>query len=139
MMRRRSIITNAGASTRVNVTPMIDVVMVLIVFYLLVGQLALDRRAAIALPSSATGLDASAEIDPIVIGINRDGARSLNGDEMELVRIEAQVSGMLARTPSTPIRVRADRDAPYRFVRPVLDVLRDMGVGQVELVTEQQR
>ena len=80
-----------------------------------------------------------AEIDPIVIGINRDGIRSLNGDEMELVRIEAQVSGMLLRSPKTPVRVRADRDAPYRLVRPVLDVLRDMGVGQVELVTEQQR
>lgn len=139
MMRRRSIISGAGESTRVNVTPMIDVVMVLIVFYLLVGQLALNRRAAIVLPGTATGIEETAEIDPIVIGINRDGIRSLNGDEMELVRIEAQVSGMLLRSPKTPVRVRADREAPYRLVRPVLDVLRDMGVGQVELVTEQQR
>lgn len=139
MMRRRTIITDSGVTSRVNVTPMIDVVMVLIVFYLLVGQLALDRRAAIALPQSGVGVKETAESDPIVIGITRDGVRSLNGDEMELVRIEAQVSGMLARAPRTPIRVRADRDAPYRVVRPVLDVLRDMGVGQVELVTEQQR
>lgn len=139
MMRRRSIIPDSGVSSRVNVTPMIDVVMVLIVFYLLVGQLALDRRASIALPASTTGEEQRSEIDPIVIGISREGVRSLNGDEMELVRIEAQISGMLARAPETPIRVRADRQAPYRLVRPVLNMLRDMGVGRVELVTEQQR
>ncbi len=139
MMRRRSIISDSGVSSRVNVTPMIDVVMVLIVFYLLVGQLAMDRRASIVLPSSVSGLDETNAVDPIVIGIDRDGARTLNGNAMDLVRIEAQISGMLARSPGTPIRVRADRDAPYRHVRPVLDVLRDMGIGKVELVTEQQR
>jgi biopolymer transport protein ExbD len=138
MMRRRSIISDTGSSARVNVTPMIDVVMVLIVFYLLVGQLAMDRRASIVIPRTLTGVEETDEVDPIVIGITRDGMRSLNGIETELVRIEAQVSGMLARSPQTPVRVRADQDAPYRFVRPVLDALRDMGVGKVELVTEQQ-
>ncbi|MFG0245146.1 MAG: ExbD/TolR family protein [Phycisphaerales bacterium JB052] len=138
MMRRRSILNDEGASARVNVTPMIDVVMVLIVFYLLVGQLALDRRAAISLPASRTGVEETVQTDPIVIGVTRDGERSLNGDAIELDRIEAQVSGMLARSPSTPVRIRADRETPHRFVRPVLNVLRDMGVGRVELVTEKQ-
>ena len=138
MMRRRSILNDEGASARVNVTPMIDVVMVLIVFYLLVGQLALDRRAAISLPASRTGVEETVQTDPIIIGVTRDGERSLNGDAIELERIEAQVSGMLARSPNTPVRIRADRETPHRFVRPVLNVLRDMGIGRVELVTEKQ-
>jgi biopolymer transport protein ExbD len=137
-MRRRSILDSEHSSARVNVTPMIDVVMVLIVFYLLVGQLALDRRAAITLPKTGTGIEETAQVDPIIIGINIDGERSLNGEGVELDRLEAQVSGMLARTPGAPVRVRADDRASYRFVRPVLNVLRDMGVGKVELVTEQR-
>jgi len=137
-MRRRSILSDQAGSARVNVTPMIDVVMVLIVFYLLVGQLAMDRRAAIVLPASSTGVEETAQVDPIIIGITRDGERSLNGDAIELDRLEAQVSGMLARSPGTPVRLRADRETPHRFVRPVFNVLRDMGVGKVELVTEQR-
>jgi biopolymer transport protein ExbD len=139
MMRRRSIISDSGSSARVNVTPMIDVVMVLIVFYLLVGQLAMDRRASIVLPRTSAGVEESAEIDPIVIGITRDGERTLNGFAIEIERIESQIRGIVALEPNTPVRVRADDAAPYRFVRPVLDVLREMGIGQVELVTEQQR
>lgn len=137
-MRRRSILSGEHSSARVNVTPMIDVVMVLIVFYLLVGQLALDRRAAIMLPKTGTGVEETDQVDPIVIGINMDGERSLNGAAVELDRLQAQLSGMLARNPGAPVRVRADDRAPYRFVRPVLNVLRDMGVGKVELVTEQR-
>lgn len=138
MMRRRSILDDTGGSARVNVTPMIDVVMVLIIFYLLVGQLAMDRRASIVLPTSATGIEQTARVDPIVIGITREGQRSINGMAIELERLEAQISGMLARAPGTPVRVRADRDTPHRFVRPVLNILRRLGVGRVELVTEQR-
>jgi biopolymer transport protein TolR len=137
MMRRRTIMSGEGATSRVNVTPMIDVVMVLIVFYLLVGQLATDRRARISLPSSMTGVEETQRTDPIIIGVTMNGSRSLNGDEIELDRLEAQVSGMLSRAPGTPVRVRADRDTPHRYVRPVFNVLREMGVGKVELVTEQ--
>lgn len=138
MMRRRSILMGEGSASRVNVTPMIDVVMVLIVFYLLVGQLATDRRARISLPTSSTGVEETQRVDPIIVGITIDGTRSLNGDVIELDRLEAQVSGMLARSPGTPVRIRADRDVPHRFVRPVFNILREMGVGKVELVTEQR-
>lgn len=138
MMRRRSIMGGENSSARVNVTPMIDVVMVLIVFYLLVGQLAMDRRAMIVLPTSVTGIEQTARVDPIVIGIAREGQRSINGTPIEPDRLEAMVSGMLARAPGTPVRVRADRDTPHRSVRPVLDTLRRLGVGRVELVTEQR-
>jgi len=137
-MRRRSILIGEGSASRVNVTPMIDVVMVLIVFYLLVGQLATDRRARIALPASSTGIEETQRVDPIIVGITIDGSRTLNGDPIELDRLEAQISGMLARSRGTPIRIRADRDVPHRFVRPVFNILREMGVGTVELVTEQR-
>ena len=137
-MRHRSLISNERGSARVNVTPMIDVVMVLIVFYLLVGQLALDRRASITLPVTRTGIDETDSMDPVIVGVRADGTRTLNGIDSELDRIEAMITGVLARSPDTPIRIRADHDAPFGVVRPVLNALRDMGVGKIELVTEQQ-
>lgn len=136
-MRTRSIITNTSAGARINVTPMIDVVMVLIVFYLLVGQLALDRKASIALPTSSTGIDESDTTDPIVVGITRSGALTINGLPIDSQRFRGEIEGMHARSPSTPVRIRADRDTPYVFVRPVMDQLRDAQISRVELVTEQ--
>ncbi|MEX0876415.1 MAG: biopolymer transporter ExbD [Phycisphaerales bacterium] len=137
-MRNRSIISPESSSARVNVTPMIDVVMVLIVFYLLVGQLALDRRAAINLPQTRTGAEDSQQTDPIVVGVTLDGTSTLNGRPIDPDRLGNQITGMLSAAPGTPIRVRADRRAPYSAVRPVLDDLRALGIGEVQLVTEQR-
>jgi len=117
---------------------MIDVVMVLIVFYLLVGQLAVDRRASIDLPSSRTGINESAQIDPILIGIRADGSLTINGEPIERERFAGEISGMHTRTPSTPVRVRGDRDTPFGLIRPIMDQLRAGGITRVELMTEQQ-
>ena len=137
-MRHRSIISASTGSGRVNVTPMIDVVMVLIVFYLLVGQLALDRKASINLPASSTGIDESAEIDPILIGIHADGSVTINGEPIERARFAGEIAGMHARSPGVPMRVRGDRDAPFGVIRPIMHQLRDAGIARVELMTEQR-
>ncbi len=137
-MRSRSIISGEGAGSRINVTPMIDVVMVLIVFYLLVGQLAVDRKASIELPASAFGIDHTQEEDPIVVGVSVDGMISINGQAIGSQRFTGEIEGMHTRAPNTPIRIRAHRDAPFGVVRPVMAQLRDAGVMRVELVTEQK-
>ena len=137
-MRHRSIISGEGAGARINVTPMIDIVMVLIVFYLLVGQLALDRKASIDLPQSRTGIEETAEIDPILIGINTDGSISINGVPIADDRFAGEIAGMHTRSPNTPMRVRGDREAPYAVIRPIMRQLRDAGVSHVELMTEQR-
>lgn len=138
-MRTRSIISGEGTSTRINVTPMIDVVMVLIVFYLLVGQLAIDRKAAIDLPASSTGIEQNRDLDPIVIGIRQDGSLSINGQAIERERFAGEIRGLHLRNPGTPIQIRAHRLAAYGVIRPVITHIRDLEIPTVELVTEQQR
>ena len=115
---------------------MIDVVMVLIVFYLLVGQLAVDRKAAIDLPSSSQGIDETQDEDPIVVSITATGLISINGEPIELARFVGEISGMHTRAPSTPVRIRAHQDAPFGVVRPIMHNLRDAGISSVELMTE---
>lgn len=135
-MRTRSIISNEGAGARINVTPMIDIVMVLIIFYLLVGQLAVDRKAQIELPSSTTGIEQSQDQDPIVVGITVKGLLTINGNAIENARFAGEIKGMHTRSPGTPIQVRADRNAPFGVVRPVMHQLRDAGITHAQLTTE---
>ncbi|MCA9302774.1 MAG: biopolymer transporter ExbD [Phycisphaerales bacterium] len=135
-MRLRSIISSNAHGGRVNVTPMIDVVMVLIIFYLLVGQLAIDRRTEINPPSTATGIVETQDQDPITLGVHTDGSLTLNGEPIELARLEGEMRGQILRDPTLAVSVRADRAAPFGTVRPVLQAVRGAGVDQVELVTE---
>ncbi len=136
-MIRRSVLDNAPGRTRVNVTPMIDVVMCLIVFYLMVGQLALNRASGVEIPETPDGTPAPDAIgDPVVIGVRPAGEVLLNGEPIDIGRLPGELSGRFARSPGTRLEIRADRDAAFGVVRPVLAAARDAGVTEVDLVTE---
>jgi biopolymer transport protein ExbD len=137
-MRSRSIVgsgSDGGHSGGVNVTPMIDVVMCLIVFYLMVGQLAIDRRSSIVLAETVTGVERQDLADAIEIGVLMEGGLTLNGEAIEADRIGGEVTGMLARDGGAVVRIRADEDAGFGAVRPVLRALQEAGVTGVEFVT----
>ena len=136
-MNRRSLLDRSGAGVRVNVVPMIDIVMVLIIFYLMVGQLALNRAAGIEIPATTRGAQAGQAVaDPVVLGVREDGSLLLDGEPIDPARLRGELAGRLAREPGARVEVRADRDAAYARVRPALDAARAAGVREVELVTE---
>jgi biopolymer transport protein ExbD len=136
-VRRRSVLDDAGGRVRVNVVPMIDIVMVLIVFYLMVGQLALNRAAGVEIPETPEGLAAGDSLaDPVVIGVRADGTVLLDGVAIDPARLRGELSGRLTREPGARVEIRADRDAPFAAVRPAIDAARGAGIAEVELVTE---
>ncbi len=136
-MNRRSVLDRAPGGVRVNVVPMIDVVMCLIVFYLMVGQLAMNRAAGIDLPDTDRGgASRPSDAGPVVLGVRDDGALLLDGQAIDAARLPGELAGRLRRDPGARVEVRADRGAPYALVRPALDAARQAGVREVELVTE---
>ncbi|MEM9372465.1 MAG: biopolymer transporter ExbD [Planctomycetota bacterium] len=136
-MIRRSVLDHAPTRSRVNVTPMIDVVMCLIVFYLMVGQLALNRAAGVRIPQTADGVPApDSTADPIVIGILDNGRLVLNGEPIRQARLTGELQGRVARSPETRVEIRADREVSFGLVRPALNAARDAGVREVDMVTE---
>lgn len=136
-MRRRSVLDRAERGVRVNVVPMIDVVMCLIVFYLMVGQLAMNRSAGIELPPTAEGAAPVQGVgDPIVLGVRADGTVLLDGEPTGPDRLRGELAGRLARAPEARVEIRADEETDYAAVRPVVEAARAAGVSAVELVTE---
>lgn len=130
-MRRRRTTAGAGAAAHLNVTPMIDVVMVLIIFYLLVGQLASDRRSELALPRSASG-DPRPPATAIVNVSRADGGLrvDVDGRPAGIDALARRVAG--ARV----VHLRADSALAYDALRPVLDALGRAGVRSVRIATE---
>lgn len=134
---------------RVNVTPLIDVVMCLIVFYLMVGHLVIVRRGETDLPETRVGLTATRDTDPLAITVLlEDGAGDGSGEfgaptvlvdgvAIPIERLGSVVSGRRARDATLAVQVRADRGASYARIEPVLEACRVAGVTSVELATRQ--
>lgn len=125
-----------GDVGRVNVTPMIDVVMCLIVFYLIVGHLVMEREGLARLPESAQGVDQDDYVPPIVLTIINQDRVSVDGVDTRVDRLVSVLSGKRAQQPGVTIRVRAGRDMTYELVEPVIEACRSAGVTSLELATE---
>lgn len=139
-MKRRTLHA-AHPFGHINVTPLIDVVMVMIVFYLIVGKLAADRLSPVELPESRAGSDAAA---PEVLVVNvvpgPDGATSpaivVEQTPVGPESLAAIIRERAGQDPETAVLVRASRDLPYGAVAPVLQACREAGVASVRLAAE---
>lgn len=136
-------------------TPLIDVVMVLIIFFLIVGKMAHDRSAAVDLPATRTGVSETVAA-PLVINVVMTaegelgagaGAGAGGGDsrgepviviDQQTIAI-ADLAGLIrtraAVQPELVVQIRADRRLPYGRVAPVLSACRDAGLASVRLVS----
>lgn len=131
----------AGHFGEINVTPLIDVVMCLIIFYLMVGKLATDRKAEVKLPQSAIG--AQAEPDVVVVNVLAGASMPARADVVVEGKslaadsdLEALVRERLATKPETVVQIRASRDLAFGVVSPVLRACTKAGAQNIRLATE---
>ena len=139
-LRRASAMAGPRAEVgRVNVTPMIDVVMCLIVFYLIVGHLVMEREGLARLPESVQGEEQDDYIEPIILTIIDDTRVTVDGVDTAIDRLESVLGGKMAQQPGVTVRMRAGREMEYELVEPVIDACRAAGVSSLELATERSR
>jgi biopolymer transport protein ExbD len=146
-MRRRSLIPPSSI-VPINVTPMIDVIMCLIIFYLIVGKLAADQRVNIRLPTTIGGqapVDERTLIINIVPADDRNPSLDANGvsivAEGQPIASEGLVSLIRSRRLADQdlwVQVRADRTLTFGQMAPVVRACREAGTATLKLSVERQ-
>ena len=135
---------NTERAVAVDLTPMIDVVFLLIIFFMTTAQFARLTRADVELPLERGEQRASPDEAGLVININRDGGIVVSNRTIDLRELQSIVRSEVARHPGRPpaqmkLLIRADRTAPARHLNRVAEVLDSLGVGAVRLATEVPR
>lgn len=142
-MRRRFTLPVSHAG-KINVTPLIDVVMCLIIFFLLVGRLASDRQAGVQLPASKVGVDESASKSLVINVLRGDGENPagvvIDGKVIDAQALKERLRLHAGATPeSAPlVQIRADRRLAYSSVSPVLAACREAGLKSVLLTAQRE-
>jgi len=132
-----------------NLTPMIDVVFLLIIFFVLVSHIARAERVELALPQLVNpAAGAAGDERDVVVSIlpsnhpdaARDwcqvGVRRIENRGDLAGRLADALAEVLATDPTVRVVIRAPRDAPYDRVHPALDACRQAGVPEAQLATE---
>jgi biopolymer transport protein ExbD len=77
----------------------------------------------------------AAPVEPLIIGVDAQGAISVNGQRTSLQTLHDQLRAEAERLPKRPVRIEADRRTPYQHVVHVLDLCQFEGLTQVAMRT----
>jgi len=125
---------SGGSISQINVTPLVDVMLVLLIIFMVAAPI-LQQGVAIDLPAVRAGNLESAE-QPMVVSIDAGGSVYLDETAYDLTKLAATVGQMMQRDPTRKVFIRADAGVPYGKVMEVMATVRGAGVTQVGLVTE---
>jgi biopolymer transport protein TolR len=126
-------------NSNINVTPMVDVMLVLLIIFMVITPMLQQKVAVdmVKVDNSTPMPDADKE-DAIVVAVTRDGGVFLGQDHVATSELGAKVRDKLADKPGRTIYVRADARAQYRAVEDAIDAVRTAGVDEVGLLTQRR-
>jgi biopolymer transport protein ExbD/biopolymer transport protein TolR len=134
-------VRNEGSkvSSNINVTPMVDVMLVLLIIFMVITPM-LQNKVAVDMAKVENPIampDADKE-DAIVVAVTRDGGVFLGQDKVALADLGPRVQEKLADKPGKTIYIRADARAQYLAVENAIDAVRTSGVDDVGLLTQKK-
>ncbi|HKS74848.1 MAG TPA: biopolymer transporter ExbD, partial [Terriglobales bacterium] len=131
---------NEGAkvNSNINVTPMVDVMLVLlIIFMVITPMLQKGLPVELAKTQHPIPMQDQDKTDAVTLGISHDGKIFLNNKLVTVDQITDQVKDMIQDRLDKTVFIRADSRAQYGNVADVVDAVRAAGVDKVGMITQQ--
>ena len=126
-------------NSNINVTPMVDVMLVLLIIFMVITPMLQNKVAVdMAKVDNPTAMPDADKEDAIVVAITRSGDVFLGQNKVAASELGALVRDKLADKPGKTIFVRADARAQFRAVEDAIDAVRTAGVDDVGLLTQKR-
>jgi len=132
--RRRRGRRSRGALSEINVTPLVDVMLVLLIIFMVSAPL-LTSGVEVELPKTeASGMEDQNE--PLTVSIRADGSLFIQDDATPFSSLAPRLRAMAGEETKRPIYVRADGRASYAIVAQVMAALSTSGFTNINLITD---
>ena len=121
------------SSADINIVPLVDVILVLLVIFIITAPL-ITQAVKVDLPDAESQPAESLE-KPVVVTIEADGRLHWAGSPLTLAELEQRARGLAAR-PDAELHIEADRAVAYDAVAQVLAAAARVGVERIGFVTD---
>jgi len=129
-----------NVQSSINVTPMVDVMLVLLIIFMVVTPM-LQKGAAVELAkvNSPTAMPDADKEDALLVAIMRDGKLFFGSDQIQPEALTQKVKDKLASKSGQIVFVKADKRAKFGVVADAVDDVRAAGVDQIALLTDKKQ
>ncbi len=135
--RRRRRRGSSAAMSEINVTPFIDVMLVLLIIFMVAAPM-MTVGVPVELPKTAASALPSEQEEPLVVSLVADGRIMVMNTEVAESGLIPMLKGVAAERRSDKIYLRADGGLPYERVAQVMGALSASGFTNIGLVTDSQ-
>lgn len=124
-----------AAELSLNLAPMIDVVFLLLIFFMVATTFAQqEKEMSLDLPTAESGEEAKSTPEEIVINLMQDGRIRVAGEDVSEEALEALLVRAARANAETPVTIRGDRDVVLQKVVLVMDACRRAGLTDIGIV-----
>lgn len=127
---------DSGAISNINVTPFVDVVLVLLVIFMVTAPALMKDVIGINLPKS-TSTEQKA-VASIGIAVTKNGQILLNGQILTIEQLEGEIQAALLKNPETQAIIAADEDSRHGDLVLVIDTIKKNGLNKFALQIKKQ-
>ncbi len=131
---------STGTAT-INMTPMIDVVFLLIIFFLVSSHLAKqENHVELNLPIAGSGLEEDDQRESVVVNVLADGQWQSGGMDVNDAELNTLLRRrLMAAAGPIQLRIRTDQSVPYERIEPMLTIASNVGIGDIAFSVFEER
>jgi biopolymer transport protein TolR len=127
-----------GVKSDINVTPLVDVMLVLLIIMMLIAPM-LQQGVAVKLPTATNTVDKPEVQGQTVIAIAKNKELYLNAKQIGEGELGTKVTELLENSKDKVVLIKADEEVEYSAVMSAMDQLRQAGIEDIGLITERTK
>ena len=129
--------SKGGLKADINVTPLVDVMLVLLIIMMLIAPM-LQQGVSVKLPQASNSADKPETQDQTVVAVTSDRRIYLNGVPMQESELGTKVITLMETKKEKVVLIKGDEEAPYSSIMGTMDRLREANIENIGLITERK-
>lgn len=126
-----------GMKADINVTPLVDVMLVLLIIMMLIAPM-LQKGVDVKLPLAANTTDKPETQEQTVVAIDASKQMYLNGIRIREDELRTQLESVMEDKKEKIVLIKGDEDAPYASIMAAMDRIREANIENIGLITEKK-
>ncbi|QBB68914.1 biopolymer transporter ExbD [Pseudolysobacter antarcticus] len=125
---------SGGVMAEINVTPLVDVMLVLLIIFMITAPLA-AHKIRVDLPKADPGIESGVKIPPIDLAVNKNGELFLDDGPVTDAQFKARMAVFAQQLPQPELEIRAEKTTQYSTIWSIMSTAKAAGMVHVGFVT----
>ena len=130
--------SGGGPMADINVTPLVDVMLVLLIIFMITAPL-MTHKVVVKLPQATLGTKPVIKTPPVTLAIKASGERFWNDEPVNVSKLDQYMAIIIQKDPQPQVNIRADANTKYGIINDAVQTLRKAGIRKVGFVSGPER